>query len=251
MSSASVDMDKIEFTEEEEFEHMQKARNSLVWIATFSIVMFFAGLTSAYLVSSADNFWVVMDLPTSFWISTLIIVVSSVPMYFALKAARAGNKARLTGMLGLTLILGLGFTATQMLGYQEYMATNSFFTGSENLVGKVNAEYGADYTIIKGGETLVLEDGEFFLPSDRARSRPLNETLNTKKNGASSYFYAMTALHWIHLFGGMVMLIFLLILAARGRYTDGKWHVIRRGGIYWHFLGVLWVYLFLFLQYIH
>ena len=51
-----------------------KAKKNLVYIGMFSVVMFFAGLTSAYIVSMGDSFWVKTQLPQAFWISTVIIL---------------------------------------------------------------------------------------------------------------------------------------------------------------------------------
>ena len=238
----------MEMTPEEEAMRMQKARNNLVWLGIFSIVMFFAALTSAYLVSAADNYWVVMELPSSFWISTVIIVASSAPMYFAVRAAKQNKSKVLASMLGVTLLMGGAFTYFQFGGWSQLLASNQALSGK---ISWVQGEYGTDYTIVKGGETLVLEDGIFYLPSDRARTRPLNEKLETSGNTASSYLYVLTGMHVVHLLVGLLIILFLLIRSVSGTYENGRWGVILRGARYWHFLAGLWVYLFLFLQYIH
>ena len=63
--------------------------------------------------------------------------------------------------------------------------------------------------------------------------------------------YIMTGVHVVHLLGGLLIILGLLVRSISGRYDNGNWYVIKRGAVYWHFLGGLWVYLFLFLQYIH
>ena len=50
---------------------------------------------------------------------------------------------------------------------------------------------------------------------------------------------------------GLLIVLTMLVRSTSGRYDNGNWFVIKRGAIYWHFLAGLWVYLFLFLQYIH
>jgi cytochrome c oxidase subunit 3 len=70
-------------------------------------------------------------------------------------------------------------------------------------------------------------------------------------NPHSSFFYLLTAAHALHLFGGLIALLYLLV-RARNLLTDGAIDVRRRAaadavGIYWHFMDVLWIYLFLLL----
>ena len=55
----------------------EKMKKNLVYVSIFSVVMLFAGLTSAYIVSMGDSFWIKFPLPTSFWISTAVIALSS------------------------------------------------------------------------------------------------------------------------------------------------------------------------------
>jgi cytochrome c oxidase subunit 3 len=234
--------------EAQEALRLQKAKNNLVWLGTFSIIMMFAAFTSAYLVSAADNYWVIFDLPSSFNISTILVLLGSVTMLIAVKAGRKSNRKMLSLMLGVTLLLGAGFTYFQTQGWSQLLEKGHGVTGK---ITWAQGEYGADYTIVKDGETLVLEYGEFFLPSDRARSRPLNAKLNTLGNTASSYMYIMTGVHVLHLVVGLLIILMLLLRSISGRYDNGNWFVIKRGAVYWHFLAGLWVYLFLFLQYIH
>jgi len=70
-------------------------------------------------------------------------------------------------------------------------------------------------------------------------------------NPHSSFFYLLSAAHAIHLFGGLLALLYLLV-RARHVLSDGAVDVRRRAaadavGIYWHFMDVLWIYLFLLL----
>ncbi|MFB6305535.1 MAG: heme-copper oxidase subunit III, partial [Flavobacteriales bacterium] len=70
--------------EEKEYEQrLKKSKKMLTYIGIFSIIMFFAGLTSAYIVSQSSGFWVSFDLPPSFWISTVIIIISSITFHLA------------------------------------------------------------------------------------------------------------------------------------------------------------------------
>lgn len=67
---------------------------------------------------------------------------------------------------------------------------------------------------------------------------------------ASSYLYLITAFHVLHLLAGVISLIVVSVKSFKGKYTSAKYLGIELSLIYWHFLGVLWIYLFFFLKYI-
>lgn len=75
---------------EGEADRQTRAKRMLLKIAMFSIVMFFAGLTSGYIVIQSDGFWVNIELPRAFFYSTAIILMSSVSMNYAFMAAKKG-----------------------------------------------------------------------------------------------------------------------------------------------------------------
>ena len=71
-----------------------------------------------------------------------------------------------------------------------------------------------------------------------------------KSNSAVSWVYIIAALHWLHVISGIIVLIVTLIRAQRGAYTSTDHYGLDMSAIYWHFLDVLWIYLFLFLAFI-
>ncbi len=153
-----------------------KAKKNLVYIGMFSVVMFFAGLTSAYIVSMGDSFWVKTELPQAFWISTVIIILSSIAFQFAVSSIKKGNSAGLKIGVVVTFILGLAFVYFQFKGYGAL----------SDLGVRVNQElfvdegyYGYDETTrlgyydVKYKGQLITSDGyEFFL-----NGKPLTEDI--------------------------------------------------------------------------
>ncbi|MDH5604599.1 MAG: cytochrome oxidase subunit III, partial [Cyclobacteriaceae bacterium] len=80
-----------------------------LWLFMCSVMMMFASLTSAYIVRRGDGNWRVFDIPDMFWISSVIVVLSSVTMHMAMVSAKKDNLTLLrTGIISTTL-LGLGF----------------------------------------------------------------------------------------------------------------------------------------------
>ena len=105
-----------------------------MWISMVSMTMMFAGLTSAYVISSNREDWVSFELPEAFKLSTLFIVLSSITLHFAKVVLRKGNRNATTIFLLATLALGLGFVFQQFQGFEQLKAMGLFFTGPESEV---------------------------------------------------------------------------------------------------------------------
>jgi cytochrome c oxidase subunit 3 len=236
------------FTPEELKERAIRTRKLVTWLIILAIVMFFAGLTSAYVVSMSGGYWVDIKIPPAFLVSTGAIVVSSVFAQLALMAAQKGRAGSVAPMLVITLVLGLVFTWSQFRGWKELTEKGNF------LVSKVldnKGVYGEDYTIRFQGVPLIKEGEKYFHPEDAARIKPLNADLDEQRNTSSSFFYALTAAHLAHLVFGLLSLLVMVVMALKQRYTATDHAGLWSGVIYWHFLGVLWVYLLSFLVFVH
>ena len=102
-------------------EGMQKAKRSLVILGIMSIVMLFAGLTSGYIVRQGEGKWLQFALPGTFIISTILIVLSSIPMQWALISIQKDDRKNMIRGLVLTAILGyaegIGKAAMQLYGF--------------------------------------------------------------------------------------------------------------------------------------
>jgi cytochrome c oxidase subunit 3 len=88
-----------------------------LWVAIASILMMFAGLTSAYIVKSSQAGWEEVDTPNYFWYSTIAIVVSSITMQMAVRAFKQRSMQQYRMLLGITLALGLLFVVLQSAGF--------------------------------------------------------------------------------------------------------------------------------------
>jgi cytochrome c oxidase subunit 3 len=179
----------------------RKTAKPLLYIGIISIVMLFAGLTSAYVVraGSAKN-WLIFNLPDISIISTGIIVTSSLTMFMAQRAIKKNNYRLTTIGLGLTLALGIAFFFTQFEGWKQLTAQGIYFVGK-----------------------------------------------NSSASGSFLYFIALV--HLLHMLGGIVALMISLTKSLLKKYSSADYLGIELTAIYWHFLDVLWVYLFLFLYF--
>ncbi|MFC2128004.1 heme-copper oxidase subunit III [Bacteroidota bacterium] len=112
----------------------RKTAKPMMWISMVSMTMMFAGLTSAYVISSNREDWVSFELPTAFQWSTVCILLSSVTYFVAKLTAKKGNKKMTTVMLMATLGLGLGFVYGQFEGFHALQDMGLYFTGPKSAV---------------------------------------------------------------------------------------------------------------------
>ena len=112
----------------------ERTFKQMLWIAMISMTMMFAGLTSAYVVSRAREDWVSFELPSAFYLSTILILLSSLSFVLAKRSLISGNHSRSNLFLGLTLVLGLAFVFYQFNGFNQLIEAGLYTTGPESNV---------------------------------------------------------------------------------------------------------------------
>lgn len=149
----------------------EKVYTSLVIVGVISSIMLFAGLSSAVLVRKMDKFWVNIHLPNAFIISTIIILISSLLMYLALKNARLSNKKKTVNYLVGSFILCLFFTFFQFQGWKKYYqqgnAVKSFITF-------VYGQYGQSYLIYDSGTPIEYNGEDYVKDGKKLSEQDLN-----------------------------------------------------------------------------
>lgn len=101
-----------------------------LWVGIGSIIMMFAGLTSAYIVKRSQTGWVMLEIPVLFWVSTITILLSSVSIHFALKSFRQRALDRYRKLMFITLMLGIVFLVLQVAGFYMYREMDIRLTGA-------------------------------------------------------------------------------------------------------------------------
>lgn len=178
-----------------------RAKKMMLWFGMISMSMTFAGLTSAYVVSSSRADWIQqIELPFAFTLSTLLIVLSSGSFYGALRMLLE-NKIKETQLLLLvTLGLALAFVYFQFQGFNGIIEKGYYFTGPESSI-------------------------------------------------TTSYLYVLVLLHLAHLTAGIVIVLNILFKTLKRVYVQGNTLGFELALTFWHFLDILWVYLFLFVSF--
>ncbi len=90
-----------------------------LWVAIGSILMMFAGLTSAYVVKRSQANWTTFEIPVLFWYSTAVILLSSVTLYLATKAFKERRSGKYRLYLATSILLGVLFVVLQVLGFRN------------------------------------------------------------------------------------------------------------------------------------
>lgn len=102
----------------------------IIWLFIISIIMLFAAFTSAYLVRRAEGNWTEFEIPFIFYVSTGILLLSSLSMHLSVKAARSSDQKGLSTWLTVTTVAGLVFLYLQIVGWQELQKAGVFVKGN-------------------------------------------------------------------------------------------------------------------------
>lgn len=182
-----------------------------MWLFLLTVIMIFGSLTSAYLVNKSFLAQpMIYDLPSVLMTNLIVILFSSIPMQYAVWAGRRGEHTKALLALVMTLVLGILFIRGQFQAWAELTAS---------------------------GLPLV----------DPARTDAINPG---RVDNTVSFFYIFTGLHVLHLVAALIAVIVVLIKTWAKKYTaKGMNMAYELTATFWHFLGALWLYLFLFLKY--
>ena len=111
-------------------EKQSRAKKMMLWFGIVSLLMSFAGWTSAYIVSSSREDWMQdYQIPNAFWFSTGIILLSSLTYWMAKRAVSQNRQSRGTLFLAITMLLGGAFIISQLRGFSEMIGLGYYFTG--------------------------------------------------------------------------------------------------------------------------
>jgi cytochrome c oxidase subunit 3 len=179
----------------------RKSAKPMLWISMISMVMFFAGLTSAYVISMKRDDWVSFDLPQAFYVSTILIVASSITLYLSQTFLKQNKRQLSLIMVVVTLFLGIGFIWQQYVGFNQLRSIGLFFTGPESTV-------------------------------------------------STSFIIGITFMHVLHLIAGIIVLLVVIYNHFKYKYKSDDMLGFELGAIFWHFVDILWIYLFFFFYFI-
>ncbi len=212
----------------ETIEQQHEASSFGMWLFLLTEFMLFGGMFMAYMVYrnwyypafAAGSQQLNLVFGT---VNTLILITSSVTMALAVHAARVRKQGTLVRLLIATIVLGVVFLGIKANEYKE----------------KYDKHHipGANFSI-----------EEFTHPPLDAHGKPVTPALGIdmaeKTQTYFSLYFAMTGMHALHMIIGLGLLTFLAFRASQGAYTHGYFSSLENIGLYWHFIDIVWTFLF-------
>jgi cytochrome c oxidase subunit 3 len=199
-------------------EQQREASSLGMWVFLATEVMFFGGMFCAYLIY---RYWYFNEFAAGsrsldIWLGTIntaVLICSSLTVALGVRAAQMGKRKLLVILLLLTIVFGLAFLGIKGVEwytkFQEHHIPGSSFSADD----------------------LIREYPQI-------RIDPSHEQI------FFSLYFAMTGLHALHMIIGVGIFTFLTYYAWKGRYTPEYHNPVEIGGLYWHFVDIIWIYLF-------
>ena len=187
-----------------------------MWIFLVTEVMFFGGLFMAYIVyrwmypehwmAASNHLNVLMGA-----INTVVLICSSLTMVLAVRSAQIGSRKGQIVNLILTILFGTAFLVVKYFEYAEKFA--------------ISAEHGHPNGTLVPGPT--------FEP-----------TLAAPQQIFFALYFIMTGIHALHMVVGIVLMLVILAMAWRGKFSPEYYAPVEVSGLYWHFVDIVWIFLF-------
>jgi cytochrome c oxidase subunit 3 len=169
------------------------------WIIFAAVGMMFAALVVSYLALASGNEWKPIVIPRVLWLSTALIVISSLTFEVARRSLKNRDKIRHSRWLWLTLILGLGFLASQLLAWRQLVAQGIYMASNQ---------HSAFFYLLTGAHGIHLLGGilalAYLLLTVRREQSDRNGEM--KQQAAT----AVVSLYW-HFMDGLWIFLFLLL----------------------------------------
>jgi cytochrome c oxidase subunit 3 len=214
----------------ESVEQQADTTNFAMWLFLVTEVMFFGGMFTAYLIYR--NWYYPAFVAASHqldvrWgtLNTLVLIISSFTMAMGVWCAETRRKKGLVLCLTLTMILGLGFLGIKTIEYSEKIEKHHVPGFHYSLNSFTNPQSDA---------AVYAEYHDKPLPLDMARHTEVYFSL----------YFALTGMHALHMIIGIGILLFMIVRAQAGAYTSGHVTFVENFGLYWHFVDIIWIYLF-------
>jgi cytochrome c oxidase subunit 3 len=178
-----------------------RAKKMMLWFGIVSLIMSFAGWTSAFVVSRSRADWLKdFELPNAFAISAVVIIISSLTFIMAKRTLKDDKRQATTLWLFITLVLGIIFIYNQFMGFDQIIAAGYNFTGPTS-------------------------------------------------NITMTFIFIIAFVHILHVTVGLICLMVVIYNHFKQKYNVEKMLGFELAATFWHFVDILWLYLFLFLYF--
>jgi cytochrome c oxidase subunit 3 len=188
-----------------------------IWVFLVTEIMFFGGMFASYAIFRWLYFAAfeagshILDIRLGA-INTIVLLASSLTMALSVRSAQTGNRRVLVLFLILTMILGGVFLGVKAFEYDQKFAEHIVPSLEWAPAGEVLAR------LAPGG----LDHAQLYF----------------------FFYFAMTGMHALHMIIGMGLLLWLVLGARKGSFTPHYFAPVEVVGLYWHFVDIIWIFLF-------
>jgi cytochrome c oxidase subunit III len=215
---ASSDIQIAEHALQHHFADMEQQRETStfgMWMFLLTEIMFFGGLFCAYLVYRASYYQAFVEGSQKMNIAlgatnTAVLICSSLTMAMGVRCAQLGKRKAMAGFLVLTIIFGFGFLGIKAIEYHEHWENHEF-----------------------PGPNFHFQTADKHPPTDAQHTEIY-----------FSLYWAMTGLHALHMVIGIGLVLWIMLAGLAGAYSPSYYSPVENVGLYWHFVDLVWIYLF-------
>jgi cytochrome c oxidase subunit 3 len=216
---ATSDIQIAEHALQHHFADMEQQRETStfgMWMFLLTEIMFFGGLFCAYLVYRASYYQAFVEGSgkMNIWLgatNTAVLICSSLSMALAVRAAQTGKRKLMAMLLVITIIFGFGFLGIKAIEYHEHWENHEF-----------------------PGPSFHFQTGN--------PNHPATDPVHTEIY--FSLYWAMTGLHALHMIIGIGLVAWIMFAGLAGAYGPLYYSPVENVGLYWHFVDLVWIYLF-------
>ncbi|MCA9549654.1 MAG: cytochrome c oxidase subunit 3 family protein [Myxococcales bacterium] len=230
----------------EDHQHQFDTGKLGIWLFLGQELLFFGGLFCAYSIYRGLHPEVFEEgakfLNTNLGaVNTVVLLFSSLTAAWSVRAAQLNNKKGLILAIVLTIGCAFGFLGIKYVEYSHKLHEGVFWGQSFHPTREILEEA----HVTPGVVPMPAEDGSVDPKAEKIAM--LKPNLHT----FFSIYFLMTGLHGIHVVIGMIVLTWVMLRAMKGHFYEDYYTPVELGGLYWHLVDLVWIYLFPLLYLIH
>jgi len=219
------------------FDNLAQQKEAAVigmWLFLLTEILFFGGLFVAYMIYRVwyfDAFAEASRRLSLFWggLNTAVLIGSSLTMALAVRAAQTNNRKWTINWLLITTILGCVFLGVKVIEYEDKFANHEV--------------PGYNYDFSYHEQHLAVEGHAPAAGEHREPSLSPEQLQQTTQIYFSLYF-TMTGLHALHMIIGVGLMLVITWMAWKGKFDAQYYTPVEMSGLYWHFVDIVWIFLF-------
>lgn len=221
----------------------QKEAGALgMWLFLLTEILFFGGLFMAYMLYRIWYFDAFADASRTLDLTlggfnTAVLIGSSLTMAFAVRSAQVNLPKATAGWILATIALGGVFLGVKVVEYEHKFAEHHV-PGSEFVWGEGGHSGSQAEGRASDEHTNAVPEGATGAPV------AVNDEMQRRTQIFFSLYFTMTGLHALHMIIGMAILSVIAWMAYRGRFDEHYSTPVEMTGLYWHFVDIVWIFLF-------